>query len=162
VFTKAVVDAADKAVQQVESGRSESPAPTAGAEPSSAGDQAEEPPAGAEYAVTIDSARTVKDYKGNPVMIVDFTFTNNSDKDANFMFAVSAKAFQDGVELSDSYGVDDPDYDVEAGMKDIKPGASLKVQDAWELTGTTPVTVECSELISWDDTLLASKEFPVE
>ena len=119
---------------------------------------AEEPAAERQYVVTIDDSRVSKTYDGKPALIVDFTFTNNSDESASFMFTANAKAFQDGIELESAIIGDDKKYDSGAAMKDIKPGKSLKVQAAYVLDNKkADVEVEVTELISFDDTPLATK-----
>lgn len=120
---------------------------------------AEESPeeAAGQYGVTIDGSRQTKDYEGKKSLAVDFTFTNNSDEAANFMFAVSAKAFQDGIELERAIVTGDKKFDSGNSMKDIKPGKSIKVQEAYVLDGKADVVIEVTELISFDDTLLATK-----
>lgn len=115
-----------------------------------------------EYAVTIDGSHQTKDYEGKATLVVDFAFKNNSDKASSFLVAVSAKAFQNGVELETAIVGDDKKFDSGAGMKEIKPGASLKVQSAYVLAGKSEVTVEVSELISFDDSLIATKTFAVK
>lgn len=133
--------------------------PPAGDQPTLEASAAEDV-AASNYAVTIDSATQGVDYEGRPALIVNFTFTNNSKKDANFMFATSVKAFQDGVELETAIGVDGSD--LSNSMKDLKPGASLAVQDAFVLTSTTDVTIEVTELISFKDTMLATTTISVQ
>jgi hypothetical protein len=114
-----------------------------------------------DYAVTIDKATVTKDYEGKPAIVVDFTFTNNSDKDANFMFAVSSKAFQNGVELETAVITDDG-FKLADALKDIKPGTTIPVQLAYTLSDTSDVSIEATELISLDDTMLAKKTFSVK
>ncbi len=115
----------------------------------------------ADYVVTIDSATQTTDYEGKPALVVNYTFTNNSEKDASFLVATSAKAFQDGVEL-DLAIVSDGSVDSGSTMNDVKPGATTTAQLAYSLTSTSEVTVEVSELFSFDDTLLATKSFTVQ
>lgn len=121
----------------------------------------EEPAANSDYAVTIGDATQAKDYEGKPALVVDFTFTNNSEDDANFMFAVTAKAFQDGVELESAILLDGADG-IQDSLKDVKPGSTITVQQAYVLEDTTDVTVEVSELISFDDSLIAQKIFTIK
>lgn len=129
-----------------------------------AGDEAQEPQqasqaeAAAKYAVSIDGCEVGADYEGKPAAIVTFTFTNNSDKDANFMMAVADKAFQNGVQLERAIITD---IDNESSMKDIKPGSSVSVQEAYVLDDESDMTVEVTELISFDDTILAEATFSV-
>lgn len=128
------------------------------------GDEAQEPQqasqaeAAAKYAVSIDGCEVGADYEGKPAAIVTFTFTNNSDKDANFMMAVADKAFQNGVQLERAIV---SDIDNESSMKDIKPGSSVSVQEAYVLDDESDMTVEVTELISFDDTILAEATFSV-
>lgn len=118
----------------------------------------EEPASDRKYAVTIDGARVTKDYEGKSALIVNFTFTNNSEDAANFMFAVRAKAFQDGIELESAMLIGNKKYDSANSMKDIKPGKSIKVQSAFTLDNKkSDVELEVTELISLDSTPLATK-----
>lgn len=156
VFFALVVNAADKAFGDDKPASSQQQASEESSE-KAAGDDA----ADADYVVTIDGASQTKDYDGKSVLVVDFTFTNNSADEANFMFAASAQAFQDGVELEDAIFVDDK-YDTQNAMKDIKPGKSIPVQWGYVLDGKTDVTVEVSELLSFDDAKLATKTFAVK
>lgn len=115
-----------------------------------------------DFAVTIDGHKVVKDYEGKPALVVDFTFTNNSDKAANFMFATQAKAFQDGIELETAIIADEKDFDSGNSMKDIKSGKSLEVQQAFVLDGEEDVELTVTELISFDDTPLAEAVISVK
>lgn len=132
------------------------------AAPGSAGTSAAAKAADTEFAITIDDSHQTKDYAGKPALVVDFGFTNNSDKASSFLVAVSAKAFQNGVQLDSAIVGDDKKFDSGSSMKEIKPGASLKVQSAYVLTDTSDVTVEVSKLISLDKSLLAQKTISVK
>lgn len=110
------------------------------------------------YHVAIKDAAQATDYEGNPVLIVNFDFTNNSEEATSFMLATNVDAFQDGVELEMAIMMDD-NYDGDAQLKDIKPGTTLPVQVAYSLTSQTPVTVEVTELFSFDDAAMLTKEF---
>ncbi|MCL1837810.1 MAG: DUF5067 domain-containing protein [Propionibacteriaceae bacterium] len=115
-----------------------------------------------EYAVTIDTAVFVKDYDDAPAVVVDFTFKNDSEKDANFLTSVTCKAFQNGAELESAIIADNNVYDSGLSMLDMKPGVEGKVQSAWVLSDTSLLSVECKTLFSLSDKLLASKEFEVK
>lgn len=120
---------------------------------------ADEAPADSSYVVTIDSATTVSDYAGNPALVVNYTFTNNSAKTVPFVVAVRAQAFQNGVELAPGIVTDGADMATAAA--DVKPGATATVQWAYSLADTSDVTVEVRELSPFDPPLLATKTFPV-
>lgn len=121
-------------------------------------EQAEPEASDAEYAVTIDGSAMTEDYEGNPAMIVDFTFTNNSDEATSFAVACSQKAFQNGVELERAITTDDLGNGY---MAEIKPGATTTARIAYALTDESDVTVEVEELFSFDDTMLAEATFSV-
>lgn len=113
-----------------------------------------------EYAVTINSAEVGTDYNGSPCVFVHYTFTNVSHKDpASFMFAISSKVYQGGVECKTAFA--DTDGGGES-MTEVKAGSSIDVTQAFELRDTTtPIEVECSELISFNDTTLATAKFEI-
>lgn len=131
-----------------DSGNSEqaesTPTPTADV-PKSEGDLGD-------YYVKILDYALVSDYEGNPAIIVNYEFTNNSEDDTMPMVAVTMKAFQDGVELSDAFIADSSIYDAEPLMKEIKPGATIACQEAYELTSeTSDVEINVEEAFSFDD-----------
>jgi hypothetical protein len=157
VFFTIVANAANTAFS--EAGRITDVGPDASVSDSATGP--DEAATASDFSVVIGESAQTEDYEGNPALVVTFTFTNNSDDDANFMFAVSPKAFQDGVELESAILLND-DFDMENALKDVKPGVSLDVQWAYVLDGSSDVTVEVTELISFDDTVLATKTFSVD
>lgn len=118
----------------------------------------EEEKAVSKYAVTIDDCTVTADYSGKSAVVITYTFTNNSEKAAAFMTAVSDKAFQAGVELD--IGIVQ-DIDVQSAMSEIKPGATTTVQRAYLLDDQSEVSVECTELMNLKDVLLAEKTFTV-
>lgn len=112
-------------------------------------------PAASEYGVTIDDASLSTDYQGNPAVIVTYTWTNNSDKATSFAVALHAKCFQDGVQCDTAIVTGtDSNY-----MTEVKPGASSTVQLAYAVSGTSDVTIEVTDLISFSDEILAEKTF---
>ncbi len=108
-----------------------------------------------DYQVEILSCRLSEDYSGKAVVIVKYKFTNNSDEKANFMFTFSDEVYQDGIGLNKSYVLNDDSYSSDNQSKDIKPGASLEVEVAYELNDeTTDIEVEVEELISLDKNIV--------
>lgn len=107
-----------------------------------------------DYTVTIDSCRLAKDYEGKDVVIVKYTYTNvGNDTPTSFMIAFDDNVFQNGVGLNTSYFVaDDANYSSDNQSKEIKKGASLEVEVAYELNDTTTdIEVEVQELFSFSD-----------
>lgn len=121
-------------------------------------EQAEPEAPASDYAVTIDDATVTEDYEGNPAVIVDYTFTNNSDEATSFAVACHAKVFQNGVQLESAITTDDLGNGY---MAEIKPGASTQARLAYSLTDQSDITVEVEEFFSLDDTMLAEATFSV-
>lgn len=92
----------------------------------------------------IYNCRTAKGYDGEPIVIVSYKFTNNSDEPVSFLFMFASRAYQAGVELEDCYLVaDSENYSWENQTKNIKGGATIDVEFAYELNDTyTDVEIE--------------------
>lgn len=117
-----------------------------------------------DYKVEIQSCRLAKDYTGKDVVIVKYLYTNVADDDATaFYIAFDEKVYQNGVGLNESYVLDDSaNYSSDNQTKEIKKGASLEVEVAYELNDTTTdIEVEVKELFSWDDTTI-TKTFSIK
>ena len=106
-----------------------------------------------DYGLVIDSCRLAEDYEGKKVAIVKYKFTNNGEKSQSFYIAFDDKAYQDGIGLNEAYVLSDSaNYDSGNQTKDIKPGATLDVEVAYQLNDTkTDITVEVEELFSLND-----------
>jgi len=109
------------------------------------------------YTVQIDSCRLAKDYEDDPVVIVKYIFTNVSDTDPTaFFVAFDDSVFQNGVGLNEAYILkDSANYSGDNQTKEIKAGATIEVEVAYELNDTTTdIEVEVRELFSFDDTVI--------
>ena len=109
------------------------------------------------YSVVIDSCRLAKDYEGDAVVIVKYIFKNVSDDEsASFSLTFDDQVYQNGVSLNKAYILDDSaNYNSDNQTKQIKKGASIEVEVAYELNDTTTdIDVEVEELFSFDDTKL--------
>lgn len=106
------------------------------------------------YSVEILSSRLSKDFEGKDVIVIKYKFTNNSNDTAtSFWVAFDDGAYQGGVGLNNAYVLQDGDsYSEDNQNKEIKKGASIEVEVAYELNDTTTdVEVEVKELFSFDD-----------
>ena len=116
------------------------------------------PASDSDYVVTIDDMSITQDYDGEPVIIVTYSWVNNSDETTAAYVSLSEKAYQDGVELSTAYLIDG--VDLESSQVDVKPGAGTTFQKAYYLRNTeSPVEVEVTEWLDLDDKILTSKMF---
>lgn len=116
------------------------------------------------YNVEIKSCRLAKDYAGNPIAIITYSFTNNSEDPASFMFAFDDNVYQNGVGLNSCLFADDTaNYSSENQTKQIKTGATLDVEVAYVLNDTTTdLEVEVTRLIDlWDTDEMVKKTFKI-
>ena len=114
-----------------------------------------------DYSVVIKNATVTTDYEGNPAIVVNYNWTNGSAETVMALTAVSAKAFQDGIQLDSAMMLSD-NYTPNA-TTELKPGASLDVQAAFVLRNTTsPVEFELSEAFAFDNDQIVSKTFDLK
>lgn len=114
------------------------------------------------YHVDIGDYTLEKDYNGRQAIVVSYTFTNNDDEAQSATFAVSEKAFQNGVSLEPAIFADDSIVDSSANMRDVQPGASLEIKQGYLLSSpTAPVEFEVTEAISFNDDMLG-KTFEID
>ena len=121
----------------------------------------------AKYGVELKDAQIVTNYEGKDILVVKYAFTNNSEDTVSATVALYIKAFQDGIQLENGFlFTDDLPEDLaplqENDWKDIRPGASIDCYAGFEFDNTSEVEVEATELISFDNTILASKIYTVQ
>lgn len=105
-----------------------------------------------DYTVEIQSATITQDYEGNPAVVIDYSWTNNSSETTSPLFSVTTAVFQDGVGLESALITDDSVYDSRMHMADVRPGTTIEVQEAFSLYNTTsPIEVEITQAFAWDD-----------
>ena len=109
-----------------------------------------------DYTVEIKSCRLAKDYQGKDVVIVNYGYTNNAENSKSFAGTFDDQVYQNGVGLNKAYMLaDSAKYSADNQMKEIKKGATLDVEVAYELNdSTTDIEVEVKELFSLDDSIV--------
>lgn len=147
---------------QEESGQPQSSQGEDGGDAAKTDEPEPEPPAAegvgdlGNFHVEVKGAALTKDYDGKPVIVVTYAWTNNSEDTTSAVASMYEQAFQDGVQLETAYLFDNPNYDSELSMKDVRPGTTLDVQCAFVLTSeTSPVEFELSEAFSWSNQKIA-------
>lgn len=116
-----------------------------------------------DYKVVIDSCRLAKDFEDKPVVIIKYIFTNVADDNPTAFFtAFDDNVYQNGVGLNESYFLDDSaQYNSDNQTKEIKKGASIEVEVAYELNDeVSDIEVEIEELFSFSDKTL-TKTFSI-
>lgn len=99
------------------------------------------------YVVEIKDAYKATDYEGKPAIVINYTWTNNSENAACAEVVFSDNAYQDGIQLETTGIMDDP----EASWTEIKPGATLDVHSVFLLRSESAVEFELQELFSLSD-----------
>ena len=93
------------------------------------------------YEVSVDDAKVI-DYQDNKVVLVSFSFKNNSSSDINFAGAMSVEANQDTAVLAPAVVVGVEGFDSTTLAQNVSKGEKIKVQRAYNLAdGETPVTI---------------------
>ena len=103
--------------------------------------------------VVVTGFNVAQDYNGDPMLVVNYDFTNNTDENQTPIWTVFAKAFQDGVELDIAFSMDDSVFDAGIEQKELRPGVSMTgCQKAYSLTSTTsPVEFFAGDMLSQDE-----------
>ena len=91
------------------------------------------------------------DFDGDDALVATFTYTNNSEENNSFMWAMFYSPMQGGIELENSTifeSADSYDYIGEDNLQDVAPGSSLDVALTYKLNNMTdPVIISFSDLL---------------
>lgn len=109
-----------------------------------------------EYEVKIDKLERTTDVDGKPAILVTYTWTNNSSEPTMFLAAVSTRAMQSGVELQTALV---QGGDPAASTEEVQPGGSAVVTEAFALRDSSDVTIECTDMFSMDEIVIADRTF---
>lgn len=88
-----------------------------------------------EYSITINKTFISQDYAKSPCLVIEYEWTNNSDKETSFTFAFNDTLYQDGIECS-GIVVGCPDEDAEQQLLKIQPGITMTLNVAYKLSNT--------------------------
>ncbi|MBR6785293.1 MAG: DUF5067 domain-containing protein [Clostridia bacterium] len=91
------------------------------------------------YNVDILSAKIALDDDNNKVVVVTYSFTNNSDEPEHFEWTVRGGAYQNGIELGKAYGypINDNSDDTSPEFKDVRVGSTFKFEYPYILSNET-------------------------
>lgn len=91
------------------------------------------------------------DYEGNKCLLYYYEYTNTSDENATAGFVTNVQCFQDGSECEMAITTDRNDSMDNYAMNEVQPGGTVEVCQAYVLKSDTELTIEASELLSFDD-----------
>lgn len=103
----------------------------------------------------VSAERGGTDRNGDETVVVTYEWTNNTDSSTSFMATVEDTAFQNGQELDKDFYLSDSDtYDSDSQYSDVQSGATGTVTIAYVLSDDSAVSVEVSEWLSLDDSVV--------
>lgn len=94
------------------------------------------------YYVSIKGARKSTDYEGNPVIIITYEWTNNSDDTTSPAGSMMEQAFQNGVQMEVGIVTEE----INDSFTQVRPGTTIKVDAVYSLTSDSTVEFEISAL----------------
>ena len=110
------------------------------------------------FVIKYVSAEIVHKTKGEPILLVTYEFTNNSDEAASWMWDLRSKAFQNGIECGGYVSHDN--INTQMQDNDIKPGTTITIVEGYPLYDVeNPITIEVAELFD-DEPILTVKISP--
>lgn len=91
------------------------------------------------------SAEIVHKTKNEPILLVTYEFTNNSDEAASWIWDLRSKVFQNGIECGGYVNHDN--INTQMQENEIKPGTTITIIEGYPLYDVeNPITIEVSEL----------------
>ena len=115
-----------------------------------------------EYVVVINNATVTDDGEGKSFLVLNITFTNNSDTATSFGSAIRTTLFQNNIALKTGYlpynhSLSDSDLSGNS-YNDIRQGASIDLQVVFELIdATSSVELTCVDAYSYDNAVILEK-----
>ena len=104
-----------------------------------------------DYDVKVLNYSIETDDLGKDFLLVEYEFTNHTEKAQSFAWSVDDKAFQNGIECDDLTVWSDL-IDSNATQNEIKPEVQYKLKKGYLLADKeSPVVIECSPLISFGE-----------
>ena len=99
-----------------------------------------------------------EDLSGNQCLVLYFDFTNNSNDSQSFTYNFIVKAFQDGVEMDNTYiHVND---ETKNSSKEIKSGMTIRVAKNYKLENISGlIEFEITPFSIWSDKILLEHQF---
>jgi len=115
-----------------------------------------------DYDFEIKSARIDTNYDNKPVVVVTYSFTNNTDSTEDFKSDLDCKAFQNGVELEGTYSLSSG-RDLKGDENtDIMPGYTSEFEVAYLLNDSaTDIVVQITRRFS-NSTVFATRTFTMK
>lgn len=115
-----------------------------------------------DHYVEIKDAVIVDDKDGNPAIVITYAWTNNSDETTRSDLAIREKAFQDGIQMDTAIIGDKSIYDPLSSTKEIRPGATIDVQNAYAMKSYSIVEFELEDVFGRLDDIITENFDPTK
>lgn len=104
-----------------------------------------------------------KNSSGEKCIITYWNFTNKSGKSEIPYWALSFKAYQNGIELTPYSSYDDkyPEVDI-CYNKNVQNGKTVKIAYMHKITGKSPVSIEISPMLLYPDTKIGNMKIKIK
>ncbi|MGO5544232.1 DUF5067 domain-containing protein [Blautia sp. HCP3S3_H10_1] len=96
------------------------------------------------------------DFGGEPCLLVYYDYTNNGESASSAMVDVNLTAYQNGISLEAAIPASSDDA-IDAFMKEIQPGETVNVCQAFSLQDMSPVTLQATDAFGLDTGSTASQ-----
>lgn len=113
-----------------------------------------------DYHIVLNDAKVIKDYDEMAV-IISYTWTNNGDETTSPNASVDVNVFQNGISMEPAF-VYSENYDDEAALKSVRPGATIKAQTAFYIEDMSDIDVEVTESWGFEDTGTVYRTFSLK
>lgn len=101
------------------------------------------------YHVALTKIERAVGVGGAPCVILTFVFTNYSADANSFTLAIGKTVYQNGIQCTNAFFTT-PSANAANALLDVKGGASIEVQTAYELyDAESPIEIELNELFNW-------------
>lgn len=101
------------------------------------------------------------DFGGEPCLLVYYDYTNNGTSASSAMVDVNLTAYQNGTSLEAAIPASS-DEAIDAFMKEIQPGETINVCQAFSLQDMSAVTLQASDAFGLDNGITASQTLNLE
>lgn len=96
------------------------------------------------------------DFGGEPCLLVYYDYTNNGENASSAMVDVNLTAYQNGASLEAAIPASSDDA-IDTFMKEIQPGETVNVCQAFSLKDMSPVTLQAADAFGLDTGITASQ-----
>lgn len=94
---------------------------------------------------------TIDKDDGKDIFVLLLEFTNMSEDSKSPLLEYTATAFQKGVELDPHFSFSYSYEDFKSIDTKVRPGSTLKYYQQFEMADNSPIEVEVTPMLNWDD-----------